>query len=140
MKKCLELLLVGCFFVNTTGCVVLETCDPDVDPSCIDETKAQIKGHISVAGAEITLEGVEKRLGLDLAEAHAVLSEAYASYGKQHNPSVVSLTHKSRLPTVSSANHIPTEKVAKERWRVGEIIFKGKTDVRYHRSWWIEHI
>ena len=54
----------------------------------------------------------------------------------QHKKALNTLQHKRRLPSVSSANHIRSDWVAKERWRDGEIIINGRHNIRGNKPWW----
>ena len=136
MKRWLSLCVLAGVLGISTGCLAIQTCDPDVDPSCEDETRGQVKGYISVAGAEIVMHQVDSTQHETLQTARETLNEAYQAHRINHAKDLSSLSVKRRLPTVSSANRIPSNLVAKERWRDGEIIINGNRDIRHHKSWW----
>ena len=136
MKRWFGLCVLGFVFGVNTACSVIQTCDPEVDPSCTDDTKGQIKGHIAVAGAEIAmLDAQPESLSL-LQQARQAMNAAFQSHRAAQMKTLSELRVKRRLPTVSQANHIRSDWVAKERWRNGEVIINGNQDVRSHRDWW----
>src|SRR6188472_2781951 len=107
-------------FVSLSGCDILEAilappCDPASDPDCVDETKGNITGTVTIPGAGAAA-AIPRTLSPDLRAMRSALAAA-ASKGKGAPASMP--TKKRRVPRQASFED-SAPKVRVEEFRAGE--------------------
>ena len=114
-----------------TGCEILQQifeCDSESDPTCIDPTRAQIKGTVAIpeaGGASLRAPSSSSQRSARDALVAAVVAEKSGKLGKERRQ----LDQRKRVPKAGRYDGAAPKKSA-ERWRQGEVIVRAHEEIR----------
>ncbi|MDP2345684.1 MAG: S8 family serine peptidase [Deltaproteobacteria bacterium] len=131
--RLLPLSVVLCAGVAVVpGCdLLLEGfCDPEVDETCVDPTKAQIIGTITIPEAN-NASSTKKTLSPQESALRAAFTKAVRAR-KDLRPHDIS--QRTRVPVVSHGNDFEVQKYRVEKFRPGEVIVRAHEPIRGRKA------